>query len=57
MKKVDAIVVSVQHDIFRNLGYDWFDQYFMDSNKVLFDLKGIYNRKEFEEKGYYYWRL
>lgn len=57
MDKVDVISVCVQHDIFKTLGKDIFDTMFLDGNKLLFDIKSIYNRQEFEEAGYYYWNL
>lgn len=57
MGEVDAIVVCVQHDIFKNLTVDTFDKLFTDDKKLLFDIKGMYNKQEFENAGYYYWRL
>lgn len=57
MKPSDAIVVCVQHDIFKDLKREWFDKYYKDSRKLLFDLKGMYDKEEFLKEGYYYWRL
>ncbi len=57
MEKADAVVVCVQHDVFKGLNRDWFDRCYVDGKKLLFDLKGIYDKAEFENSGYYYWRL
>lgn len=57
MSKSDAIAVCVQHDIFKNLTYEWFDEFYLSSKKLLFDLKGIYDKQQFTDAGYYYWRL
>ena len=57
MKKSDAIVVCVQHDIFKNLTCAWFAKFFNNSQKLLFDIKGMYNKEQFSDAGYYYWRL
>lgn len=57
MKKTDAIAVCVQHDIFKKLTCEWFGNYYNSSKKLLFDLKGIYNKKQFVDAGYYYWRF
>lgn len=57
MEKSDAIVVCVQHDIFMNLTSAWYDKFYKDSKKLLFDLKGMYEKKQFVDAGYYYWRL
>lgn len=55
LKKVDAIAVCVQHEIFKSLKKENFDKLYKKENKILFDLKGIYNNKEYED--YFYWRL
>jgi len=57
MKKTDAIAVCVQHDIFKTLQCDWFENYFNGPQKLLFDLKGMYDKKYFADAGFYYWRL
>ena len=33
------------------------DEMFADDKKVLLDLKGLLERKDYEAAGYYYWRL
>ena len=57
---MDAIVVAVGHDQFLKFTQDDFNKMFKDSSnesKVLFDIKGILDRKEYEAAGYRYWRL
>lgn len=57
MEKVDVIAVCVQHDLYKNLTRQQFDQMFRDFPKILFDLKGLYQKSEFTKADYYYWRL
>ena len=52
-----GVAVCVQHDIFRGLTPGWFGGLYEGSQKLLFDLKGMYDRQEFINAGYYYWRL
>ncbi len=57
MQEADAVAVCVQHDIFKGLSAEWFDAFLRGPQKLLFDLKGMYDRKQFEDAGYIYWRL
>lgn len=60
IKDMDAIIVAVGHEEFLSLGQDEFKSMFKDTNnenKVLMDLKGLFNRKDYEAAGYNYWRL
>lgn len=57
MDKVNAIAVCVQHDEYRDLKRAFFDGMYLDEDKLLFDIKGIYDRLEYEKAGYCYWRL
>ena len=60
VKDMDAVVIAVSHEIFKNKKLDDFGAMFKavdNSKKVLVDIKGILDRKEAEEKGYSYWRL
>lgn len=57
MEKVDVVAVCVQHDMYKNLTQQQFAQMYADSKKIIFDLKGMYNKTEFTNAGYYYWRL
>ena len=60
IKDMDAIVIAVAHDEFLNLTSDELDLLFKDADnrhKVIFDLKGILDRRKLEELGYRYWSL
>ena len=56
----DAIILAVAHDEFKTLTPADFDKMFKsgdNGNKVLADIKGLLDRKEYEALGYNYWRL
>lgn len=54
---MDAIVLAVSHDEFKSLAISQMNSMFGEGKKILIDIKGIMNRKEYEEAGYLYWRL
>lgn len=59
MKDMDAVIIAVCHEQFSQLTDKDIDGFFAgNSKKVLLDLKGILNRKEYDAKAdYIYWRL
>ena len=57
IKKMDAVVLAVAHTEFASLAMDQIGSFFGEGKKVLLDLKGLLNRKEYEAAGYSYWRL
>ena len=57
IKEMDAVVLAVAHDIFKEMEFDKIAIFFNEGEKVLVDIKGILNRKEYENAGYNYWRL
>lgn len=57
LKDMDAVVLAVAHDEFKELSMETLDSMFGPGAKVLLDLKGLLNRKEYEKAGYAYWRL
>lgn len=57
IKNMDAVVLAVAHTEFASLTMEQMDKLFGDGKKVLLDLKGLLNRKEYEAAGYSYWRL
>lgn len=60
VKDCDAVILAVAHDEFKNLTQSDFEKMFKsgdNSAKVLIDIKGILDRKEYENLGYNYWRL
>lgn len=57
IKDMDAVILAVAHTEFSNFTIDQMDSFYGVGNKVLLDLKGLLNRKEYENAGYSYWRL
>lgn len=59
MKDMDAVIIAVCHEQFSKLTDKDIDGFFANnSKKVLLDLKGILNRKDYDAKSdYIYWRL
>lgn len=54
---MDAVVLAVSHNEFKKLTISQIDNLFGKGKKILIDIKGIMNRKEYEDAGYLYWRL
>ena len=57
IKEMDAVILAVAHKEFESLSELDIRKMFVEGNKVLIDIKGLLNRKKYEEAGYYYWRL
>jgi UDP-N-acetyl-D-galactosamine dehydrogenase len=60
IKDMDAVIIAVGHDQFLKYTQTDLNKMFKDGkneSKVLLDIKGIFNRKNYEELGYIYWRL
>ncbi len=60
IKDADCVIVAVAHNDFKNLSLKEIKALYKDchdSEKVLIDVKGIYNIAEFSESGLTYWRL
>lgn len=59
VQNMDAVVLAVSHSEFCNWRSRYLDHFYKKENKkkVLVDVKGIFNRKEFDEDSYQYWRL
>ncbi len=57
IKNMDAVVLAVAHEEFVALKMKDVDRLFGEGRKVLLDVKGLFNKKEYESAGYYYWRL
>ena len=57
IKDMDAVILAVAHDSFSSLAMADMDKFFGEGKKVLLDIKGLLNRKEYEDAGYSYWRL
>lgn len=57
IQDMDAVVLAVAHEAFTGLEMRQIDGMFGQGRKVLLDIKGILNRREYEAAGYLYWRL
>lgn len=57
IKNVDAVILAVAHTDFSSFDMKEIDGFYGAGKKVLLDIKGLLNRKEFENAGYNYWRL
>ena len=59
IRDVDALIVAVAHDQFLSLDREKISSFYNPAHrrKVLMDLKGILNRKEYQTEDYLYWRL
>ena len=54
---MDAVILAVAHKKYNEFSMTELDSFFGKGKKVLLDLKGLLNRKEYEAAGYSYWRL
>ena len=61
IKNVDCLVIVVAHDSYKRLSIDqlddMFNKDFRNEEKVIIDVKGIYNKQEITRRNYVYWRL
>lgn len=59
LRNLDAVIAAVPHDAFKEIQFDAIEKSYGKhlKQKVLMDIKGIYNRNEAEEFGFTYWRL
>lgn len=58
INKLDAIIIAVKHKEFLNYSLtDIIKFYKSDTIKILFDIKGIFNKKDCESVGFSYWSL
>lgn len=57
IENMDAVILAVAHEQFKELNMDDFAGLFGKGKKVLLDLKGLLDRRAYEEAGYSYWRL
>lgn len=55
-EKVDVLVVAVAHDEYKRMTYSEISE-MLNSSKILFDIKNIFDEKKMREKGIDYWRL
>ena len=60
VNNVDCIIIAVAHDEFRTIGMKRLKSMFKDvpnEEKVLIDVKGVYNIDELQSSGMLWWRL
>ncbi|MED4581984.1 nucleotide sugar dehydrogenase [Brevibacillus choshinensis] len=58
LKDLDVIVVAVPHASFTQMSVEDFEvMYGSEKTKIMIDVKGIYDKADFEIKGYHYWSL
>jgi len=58
LKNLNCVVLAVAHNKFRKeYNLDFLDGLYVNSKKVLIDIKNIMEKKECEARGYVYWSL
>lgn len=57
IKNMDAVIIAVAHKDFTGLKMADIEKLFGGGKRVLIDVKGMLDRKEYESAGYLYWRL
>lgn len=59
-KKADCLIFAVAHNEFKEINVDQLDMMFIDcpnDEKVVIDVKSMFNKEEIDASGYQYWRL
>lgn len=54
---MDAVILAVAHKEFEAFSISQIDELFGEGKRVLIDVKGVLDRKTYENAGYCYWRL
>lgn len=60
LRDLDAVIFAVAHNEFAGMSPERVNALFKNKpndEKLIFDVKGIFNREEFEKAGFIYWRL
>ena len=57
LHNMDAVILAVAHTEFASFSMMDIERMFAKGKKVLLDIKGVLDRKAFENAGYFYWRL
>lgn len=60
IRDVDCIIFAVAHDDFKKMSISDIDRLYADipnEEKVLIDVKSIFDKKDLDKQGYRYWRL
>lgn len=57
VKQMDAVIVTVAHKGFAEMEMSAYDSMYREGQKIMIDVKGIYDKKQFKDADYIYWRL
>lgn len=57
IKNSDVLVFAVSHDEYKQLTHEQIQSFYKSHNKILIDVKSMFNLKELDKQGYNYWRL
>ena len=58
LNNLNCVVFAVAHDEFKEgYGFEFLEKLYATDKKVLIDIKHILDKKECEQRGYYYWSL
>lgn len=57
IRGMDAVILAVAHNEFAKFTMADMDKLYGEGQKILLDIKGLFDRFEYESAGYNYWRL
>jgi UDP-N-acetyl-D-galactosamine dehydrogenase len=57
LKELDAMIVAVAHKEFQQFSLEDLDSCFAGAQKVIVDVKSLFDRQQLEQAGYSYWSL
>lgn len=57
IREMDVVALAVGHEQFKSLTQEEIGAMFGGGQRVLFDLKGLLSRQQYEDAGYRYWRM
>ncbi len=56
-ENLDLLIIAVAHDEYKSFTPQQLGNFYGKTKKILFDIKGIYNKNLFEKEDFVYWRL
>jgi UDP-N-acetyl-D-galactosamine dehydrogenase len=57
LPKIDAVVIAVAHDAFKQLPLHEYGKLYNEGQNVLIDVKSIFDKEKVLQDGFLYWRL
>ena len=57
VRNVDVVVAATPHSDFSALTRQDLDAFYSKGDKILVDVKGLFDKAKYESEGYRYWRL